>query len=175
MKKIIYFEGANIHIFKIIIMKATHIIVILGLASMLFAACTQSTSTNVDPSLATNNKTASDPEAQNPEPQMTFEETVFDFGRITEGEHMKHTFRFTNTGNESLVISDCKASCGCTTPKCAKGKPIAPGDKGEIEVVFNSQGKPKNQSKTITITANTAPPQNMLTIKGYVIPTEEEK
>ncbi|MEL6277127.1 MAG: DUF1573 domain-containing protein, partial [Bacteroidota bacterium] len=45
---------------------------------------------------------------------MEFAESNFDFGTITEGDVVTHTFSFTNTGEEPLIISDAKGSCGCT-------------------------------------------------------------
>src|SRR5437868_1990585 len=49
-------------------------------------------------------------------PEITFDEPVFDFGKITQGERVSHSFSFTNTGKKSLVVSGANASCGCTVP-----------------------------------------------------------
>ena len=80
-------------------------------------------------------------------------------------------FKFTNTGSEPLLLDKCKGSCGCTVPQCPK-EPIAPGAAGEIEVKFNSKGKKNNQTKTVTINANTDPGQTILKIKAFVNPAE---
>ena len=82
-----------------------------------------------------------------------------------------HVFSFTNTGSEPLLLEKCKGSCGCTVPQCPK-TPIAPGAQGEIEVKFNSKGKKNNQTKTVTINANTDPAQTILKIKAFVNPAE---
>jgi len=126
----------------------------------------------VDPDLIQNNASANDPNATNPEPVLTFDQTEWDFGKIKEGVEVKKTFRFTNTGNEELVISNCSASCGCTTPVCDQ-KPIAPGEKGKIIVKFDSENKKNNINKEVTVIANTNPPTTVLVIKGYVIPVGE--
>lgn len=122
--------------------------------------------------LIRNNKTASDPDAENPEPVLKFEEEIWDFGRITEGEIVKHSFRFVNEGNETLVINRCTASCGCTTPVCPT-QPVEPGESGEILVRFDSHNRTNSQTKNITILANTVPPETVITIKGFVMPSNE--
>lgn len=107
--------------------------------------------------------------AQLPPTGISFNEREWDFGVINEGDVVEHTFKFTNTGSEPLILESCKGSCGCTVPECPKA-PIAPGGSGEIKVVFNSQGKKNTQSKKVTVTANTQPLQTTLTIKAQVTP-----
>lgn len=102
-------------------------------------------------------------------PQMTFAETEFDFGTVTEGDILKHNFSFTNTGNAPLVIVNAKASCGCTVSNWSK-EPIAPGASSEMLVTFNTNGKPNHQNKQVTITTNTAIGKHILKIKAMVTP-----
>jgi len=101
---------------------------------------------------------------------MTFDEASHDFGTITEGDVAKTTFTFTNTGKVPLLIVDARGSCGCTVPKFPKNVPIAPGEKGEILVSFDSNNKPNLQQKTVTISANTASGRETLRIKALVTP-----
>ncbi|MFN0049058.1 MAG: DUF1573 domain-containing protein [Cytophagales bacterium] len=96
-----------------------------------------------------------------------FEETTYDFGKIKQGDIVKHTFKFKNDGENPLIISGAQASCGCTVPEYAK-EPIAPGAESQILVQFNSTGKIGTQNKTITITANTLPNTTTLVLKGLV-------
>ncbi len=96
-----------------------------------------------------------------------YEEESFDFGMVNEGDMVKHLFKFKNTGSEPLVISNAKGSCGCTVPTWPK-EPVAPGATSEISVEFNSKGKPGNQSKRVTVTANTMPTETFIEIKGLV-------
>ena len=103
----------------------------------------------------------------NKEPAISFNNKIWDFGTITDGEVVEHTFRFTNTGTKDLVISSASASCGCTIPEWPK-EPIAPGEKGEIKVEFNSNGKKYMLTKDITILANTNPVKTILQIKVFV-------
>ena len=105
---------------------------------------------------------------QGPTTTIKFEESEYNFGKAISGEKVWHTFVFTNTGTEPFIISNAKGSCGCTVPRWPK-EPIAPGETGEIFVVFNTKNKMGNQIKTITITGNTEPSRSMLYVKGEVI------
>ena len=102
-----------------------------------------------------------------PATTVNFAETEFDFGTVEMGEKVEHIYKFTNTGKEPLTISNAKGSCGCTVPQWPK-EPIAPGEDGEILVIFDTKNKPNKQTKTVTITANTEPAQSFLKITGFV-------
>lgn len=103
-----------------------------------------------------------------------FNDIEHHFGTIDEGDKVEHVFKFTNTGNEPLILEKCKGSCGCTVPTCPKD-PIPPGGTGEIKVVFNSKGKKNHQEKRVTITANTDPIQTVLKIIADVTPEVKEE
>ncbi|GJM32645.1 MAG: hypothetical protein DHS20C18_16460 [Saprospiraceae bacterium] len=106
--------------------------------------------------------------------KLTFVEATYDFGEVKEGDVVKHTFQFTNTGKVPLLISNARSTCGCTVPEWPK-EPIAPGAKGEINVEFNTKNKKNQQSKPVTITANTFPATTKVFLKGYVKPAEGEE
>lgn len=99
--------------------------------------------------------------------RMEFEDTVFDFGKIKEGEIVNHTFTFTNTGNEPIILARVSASCGCTTPTYTS-TPILPGKTGEIAVEFNSTGQLGLQQKIITIASNSESIITTVQLKGEV-------
>jgi len=96
-----------------------------------------------------------------------WDQTLFNFGNIQQGEVVNHTFKFTNTGSEPITIQSASASCGCTVPSYPK-TPIAPGATGEIVVRYDSKGKVGQQSPVITIVANTNPRQTRLSLRGFV-------
>ncbi len=100
---------------------------------------------------------------------MEFSESTFDFGTVDEGEKVSHTYSFTNTGKEPLIISNAKGSCGCTVPQWPK-EPIAPGAKGEVTVEFNSKNKKGKRNQKVTLTANTEPAQSFIYLTGEVTP-----
>lgn len=87
---------------------------------------------------------------------ITWEEKNFDFGDITQGEKVEHTFKFANTGTEPLIITNVTTQCGCTAPKGWPRDPVLPGGKGEITLAFNSAGKYGRQNKVATIVSNAA-------------------
>lgn len=101
------------------------------------------------------------------EETISFDEESYNFGSITQGDKVEHTFTFTNTGTEPIVIENVRASCGCTTPVKPEG-PVLPGQTEELKVVFNSAGKMGMQNKAITITSNANPPRKVIYLKGEV-------
>lgn len=96
-----------------------------------------------------------------------FDNIKYDWGTVKQGDAVNHTYKFTNTGKTPLVITNAKASCGCTVPNWTKD-PVAPGKTGEIKVKFDSAGKSGQVTKTITVTANTEPENTVLTILGKI-------
>lgn len=83
-----------------------------------------------------------------------FDKTSHNYGKFTEDKPQTCVFKFTNTGNEPLVIHQAFASCGCTVPTFTK-EPIAPGKSGEIKVVYNGKGKlPGHFKKTVSVRSN---------------------
>ena len=104
------------------------------------------------------------------EPVITFSKTTHDFGKINEADGRVTTiFEFKNEGMTPLVLSNVRASCGCTTPKWTR-EPIEPGQTGTITVTYNPNGRPGRFQKTITVTSNASVPTVRLYIKGEVIP-----
>ncbi len=120
---------------------------------------------------ATPAKPAEEVKPDGPLPLFAFNEESHDFGTIKEGDIVEHVFKFKNTGDAPLIISSATASCGCTVPVWPK-EPIAVGADAEIQVKFNSKGKPGIQNKTVTITANTFPKVNRVRIKANVTKQE---
>lgn len=102
-------------------------------------------------------------------PEIKFDREVHDFGSVKEGVLVETTFEVTNTGKSDLVITDAKATCGCTVPDWPR-KPIKPGATDKIKVTFDTSGKPNKQSKTVTLTTNTFKGQEQVKITGMVIP-----
>ena len=47
---------------------------------------------------------------------LKFESEIHNFGTIAEGDPAVHEFTFKNAGDQPIIISNVKASCGCTTP-----------------------------------------------------------
>lgn len=96
-----------------------------------------------------------------------FEETAYDFGTVKEGAIVDHVFKFKNSGDAPVILSQVSASCGCTTPDYTK-EPVLPGNEGEIKVSFNSQGQVGQQQKIVTISSNASNKVTTVQIKGTV-------
>ena len=106
-------------------------------------------------------------------PVAKFDTEVYDFGTIMEGDVVETSFVITNNGKSDLIITNAKASCGCTVPTWPK-EPIKAGASGTIEVKFNSRGKKNKQSKAITLTTNTANGREIVKITGFITPKEKK-
>lgn len=110
-----------------------------------------------------------------PTTTIKFSEEEFNFGKVMQGDVVEHSFEFKNTGKEPLIISDCKASCGCTIPEWPRD-PVAPGATAKITAKFNTTGKSNEQKKVITVTANTEPYQSFISLSGFVeVPADAKK
>lgn len=99
--------------------------------------------------------------------KIEFHESEFDFGEVTSGELVTHIYTFTNVGDEPLVITNAKGSCGCTVP-FFPNVPVMPGETSEIQVEFHSEGKFGTQRKKIIVEANTSPSITMVSLSGNV-------
>jgi len=107
------------------------------------------------------------PEITRPTTVVNFAESNHNFGEIMQDSKNTYVFEFTNTGSEPLVIENASGSCGCTVPTYPK-EPIAPGATGEIEVVYSPGKQQGEQTKTVSITANTEPKITKLNISASV-------
>ena len=132
--------------------------------SFFFSACNESASSKINP----NNKSSIQKESNYAE--ITFDRVFHDFGMVSEGEIVKTIFKFTNTSENDLYIVDAMGSCGCTVPKYPKNIPIKPGGTGEIEVNFDTNGRPDLQQKMVKVSANTPTGGQLLRIQAFVEP-----
>lgn len=162
---------------------------ILAASLFIFAACNSDESTKtpenepeatqqVDPAVVNNPMTAEQPEADPNDPTLpvlSFEEEIHEFPQaIEEGERVRHSFKFTNTGKSDLIISAANAQCGCTIPTFSK-EPIPPGGKGKIDVEYNSENRGGGRhEKAVTVTSNAIPKARELRIVVTVNPKKAE-
>ena len=101
-------------------------------------------------------------------PKIVFAEREHNYGTIQKGGDGNCTFTFTNTGDEPLILSSVRASCGCTTPSWTQ-KPVMPGKTGAIDVRYNANNV-GGFTKTITITSNAVNEARVVVkIKGNVV------
>ncbi|MCB0767123.1 MAG: DUF1573 domain-containing protein [Flavobacteriales bacterium] len=105
--------------------------------------------------------------AQAQGPQLSIDKEVHDYGTIKQGDNGTCEFTVTNSGDQPLIITNCKGSCGCTVPKCDTA-PIMPGAKTTITVKYDTK-RVGAINKSVTITSNaTNTPEKVVRIKGTV-------
>jgi len=109
--------------------------------------------------------------AANAQGVLSFEKETHDFGTIAEGTQATYEFSVKNVGDQPVIISEVKPSCGCTTPTWTK-EPILPGKTGIISAIYNSAGRPGAFLKAITVTSNAEATTQVLYIKGEVGPKD---
>lgn len=107
-------------------------------------------------------------------PKLELDRTALDFGEVTDQDILKGEIKFKNVGKTSLIIIECKPSCGCVRPKLrGDKKEYGPGEEGVIEVQFeplNKQGPLKDLN--ISVRSNDAgAPSQRIEVKGDVKPT----
>ena len=101
--------------------------------------------------------------------EIKFDKTPQDLGTFSESNAVQQAvFTFTNVGDAPLVINQAIASCGCTIPSYTKA-PIQPGQKGQIKVTYNGEGKfPGHFKKSITVRTNAKTEMTRLYIEGVM-------
>lgn len=137
------------------------------LLAFFFAACTSGQKGEVASDLVNNPNTADGIDTDQKVPVIVFDEDLHDFGRLSAGENISYSFRFRNTGNADLIITDCSATCGCTIASYPKER-IAPGADGYVTVSFNSRGKSGQQYQEVTVMSNAQPARTKLKITARV-------
>lgn len=133
-----------------------------------FSACSNSGNKDRLPGNLINNPASMDKPPVGDYPVISFDSTQFNFGKIIEGDVATHSFNFRNTGTANLIITDVRASCGCTSPFWPK-EIIMPGDSNKIIVKYNSDGREGKFNKGITVYSNAYPNSAILKIQGEVI------
>jgi len=110
--------------------------------------------------------------AQNNANTIKFDKTLHDFGDIAFGSDGIFEFVFTNTGNEPLVLSNVRSSCGCTIPEWPK-EPVNAGEKSKIKVHYNTKLVGRF-TKKISVYCSGSETPVVLTIKGNVLAADSE-
>ena len=103
----------------------------------------------------------------NQKAEFKFNEEKHDFGKVPQGTPVTTIFEFTNIGQEPLILTEVRPTCGCTIADYTK-TPVKNGEKGTIKITYNAAvAAPFN--KTIVVTSNAKTPQKYLNIVGEVV------
>ena len=110
-------------------------------------------------------RTASAQDSQKAE--FKFNEEKHDFGKIPQGTPVTTVFTFTNVGQDPLIITDVRPTCGCTIADFTK-TPVKAGETGSIKITYNAAFAAPF-TKTIVVTSNASTPVKNLIIVGEVV------
>ena len=104
---------------------------------------------------------------------ISFDKTVFDYGKVSAGSDGHRYFTVKNTGDKPLILTEVKPACGCTTPEWSKD-PIMPGKTGEIKVHYNTAGLGAFQKSIDVYSNDPTNGRSVIFIKGNVDPNAAE-
>lgn len=105
--------------------------------------------------------------------EFKFEKETYDFGKIPQGKPVSAELKFTNSGEEPLIISAVQPTCGCTVANYTK-TPVKKGESGSITLTYNAAAVgPFN--KAVTVKSNARTPVKYLYIKGEVVSAASSK
>jgi len=140
---------------------------LFAVAGAMFLSFSASAQTSIKKATAAPQATATTAAPKNNTPSaITWKEDTFNFGDIEKGKPVSHEFSFKNTTKQTILITNVKASCGCTATNYTK-TPIKPGETGTVTATYNA-ANPGNFTKTVTVTTNDSDVSKILTIKGKV-------
>lgn len=92
---------------------------------------------------------------------------MIDCGQVVFKQPVKAEFTLKNTGDKSLVISQVRTSCGCTTVSFPK-EAIAPGKAFSVNAIYDARQMGHFQ-KEIGVYSNASEKPLLLTVKGVVV------
>ncbi len=103
-------------------------------------------------------------------PIITFDHEEFDFGKVSEGVELQHTFQIKNAGNQPLENISTYSTCGCTTPKLSKTS-LKPGESIELPVHIDTSMKQNEVEKTVNVSSDD--PERPLVILSLQMEVED--
>jgi hypothetical protein len=101
-------------------------------------------------------------------PAVIFENEIFSFGEVVEGDDASYSFSFSNPGTEILIINDLHLSCWCITVD-EFDRVVEPGGSGVIAGVIKTNGFEGDMVKTISVKTNIRDKEPVLSVEGIVI------
>jgi len=87
--------------------------------------------------------------AQDKAVNLKFDKEHILLGEVTKGEKKSFKYHFTNEGTDVIEI-EIVSGCDCTTLDWTRGK-INPGEKGIIDVIFDSTEKEASETVDVDI------------------------
>jgi hypothetical protein len=100
---------------------------------------------------------------------ISFEKPLVDFGVVKRGQKLTATFQFRNVGQGPLTIQGVQAACDCLASEAIKGRIYAPGERGTLDVNFDTKDYAGKITKAITVITNErSMPDRTLTITATI-------
>ncbi|MCA9284436.1 MAG: DUF1573 domain-containing protein [Phycisphaerales bacterium] len=87
-----------------------------------------------------------------------------ELGRMTNAETKNYTFKFINTGDQPLTLTEVVPACGCTRPTFDRTRTYQPGEEGEILVAFTPPTGGL-QAKSMSVMTNAKIPGELVKIR----------
>lgn len=123
---------------------------------------------SVQPAHAAGESNSDQPLSSQPLPRALVKETTFDFGKVTQGTSVQHSFVIENQGEAALKIEHVHTSCGCTAA-VVDSDIIQPHQKTDLRVTFDTTGFQGPKVKTVRIYTNDMKvPSILLSLQGTV-------
>jgi hypothetical protein len=95
--------------------------------------------------------------------EMFVDSEIHDFGKSKKGEDLTHTFKFTNSGTDTLIIDRIDAECNCTKTEVSK-KVLLPGESAQINVILSTDSFNGLTVRKITVYTNTKSGKKVLSL-----------
>ncbi len=106
--------------------------------------------------------------------RVSVQETVHDFGKVTEDQKLSHTFIIRNEGSAPLRIENVDPDCACTAADYSQV--IAPGEQGPLTLTIKPYSVIHGFKKETRVTFNDPEhPLLVFTLKGVATPFIEIK
>jgi hypothetical protein len=135
------------------------VIIAVSCIFLLLAGCQQQAKMGEEPAAAESKKAG---------PKITFENTVYDFGKVGPGQKLNGEFKFTNTGEAPLKITKVEKCCGAVTQ--LDKTEFAPGESGVLYVRYTSSRMATKMMKRLYVDSDDkAMPRAVLTIKAETV------
>ncbi len=71
--------------------------------------------------------------------KLTVGNIEYDFGKVPEGDVVRHSFEFVNDGDDTLAVYSVQKSCGCSRASVSDSF-LAPGETATVDVAFYTGG-----------------------------------
>ncbi|MEY3442580.1 MAG: hypothetical protein RLZZ519_861 [Bacteroidota bacterium] len=106
-------------------------------------------------------------------PRIQFDTTTIDIGEMLQGSNVEFVYKFRNVGDQDLVLTNVKSSCGCYVPKWSS-EPVKPGEESEVIGKYDSNRIGPFQKSLTVLSNDTIARTIYLMAKGNILPKPAE-